>query len=141
MWWFSPLLDLLGDSYDRFVVIGVGEIHRRGDYNLYSRSPLSETLDANNQPEHHFVSGRFTGRSTIFCTLVLPSMNRNCFVLFSFTVDSCRGDSHVGGVFVTLVLPLMNQIYSILCAHFKVTIFSAFYVGRFYDHFRTMLDT
>jgi len=97
-------------------ILIVGEIHRRGGRNYYTRSPLSE-------PDSCFVylsivryvqmTGRFTGEGVVY-TLVLPSVC-DYYDLFCISNRTSMSGRFTGkSEFETLVLPSLNRNFDVI---------------------------
>jgi len=110
-----------------FVLIRVGEKHRRGEYILTLDLPsLNRSLFSFFLISYWFHVGEITQGSFSCSTLVLPSLWTGV-VLLVFLFDFMSGRLHRGGEYIsTLVLPPMNQIIDFLMTPFLTTFFVHF---------------
>jgi len=102
-----PSLCIGGVLNDLPVFSDDGEIHKGRRNYLYSRSPLSEQ-NIIIRHKQYTCRGDSQERSYLVVTLVLPSLNRRLFFLFSL-FNFMSGRFTWSTFLVTLVLPPMNR--------------------------------
>ena len=111
---FVKVTFLIKFTFCHYIVIRPYAHRRENESNVWWFSPLFDCVSFIVLFESVSCRGDSQERRCNLSTLILPSLNRNVFVVLRVVISRCRGD-YTGSIIVnTLVLPSLNRFRFIM---------------------------